>query len=130
MFFSLGCIEQNDSHILVSEQAVKSPNLDYSHFISFPLTLHPELADKLVNFQKSILGDTSEDEGKDRELDRTPDVAVKLKVEDDKHVKVDIANIHRVSYPPKVSNPSELRALKPSAFSCMTKAIFHMWDVL
>ncbi|XP_057459959.1 uncharacterized protein LOC130750382 isoform X2 [Actinidia eriantha] len=47
----------------IIDEAVKSPNLDYSHFISLPLTLHPELADKLVNFQKSILGDTSEDKG-------------------------------------------------------------------
>ncbi|XP_057505210.1 uncharacterized protein LOC130788528 isoform X3 [Actinidia eriantha] len=118
---------------VIIDEVVKSPNLDYSHFISLPLALHPELVDKLVNFQKSTLGigdpnegenldsdsngDTSEDEDKDRELDRIPDVAVKLNVEDDKHVKVDIANIHRVSYLPKVSKPSELRALKPSALS-------------
>ena len=57
-------------------------------------------------------------------------MAVKLKVEDDKHVKVDIANIHRVSYLPKVSKPSELRASKPSALSGMKKAIFPSWDVL
>ncbi|GFY97066.1 putative eukaryotic LigT [Actinidia rufa] len=118
---------------VIIDEAVKSPNLDYSHFISLPLALHPELVDKLVNFQKSTLGigdpnegenldsdsngDTSEDEDKDQELDRIPDVAVKLNVEDDKHVKVDIANIHRVSYLPKVSKPSELRASKPSALS-------------
>ncbi|KAG9157119.1 hypothetical protein Leryth_022834 [Lithospermum erythrorhizon] len=37
-------------------QAVESPNLDYSHFVSLPLALHPELVDKLINFQNSILG--------------------------------------------------------------------------
>ncbi|KAG9157120.1 hypothetical protein Leryth_022834 [Lithospermum erythrorhizon] len=37
-------------------EAVESPNLDYSHFVSLPLALHPELVDKLINFQNSILG--------------------------------------------------------------------------
>ena len=38
-------------------QAINSPSLDYSHFISLPLAMHPELVDKLIKFQNSILGD-------------------------------------------------------------------------
>lgn len=41
------------------EQAVKSPSLGYSHFVSLPLAIHPELVDKLLNFQKSILGSSN-----------------------------------------------------------------------
>ncbi|XP_020578767.1 activating signal cointegrator 1 complex subunit 1-like isoform X2 [Phalaenopsis equestris] len=43
----------------VLEQAVKSPNLDYSHFISLPLGIHPELVEKLQNFQKSVLNEVN-----------------------------------------------------------------------
>ncbi|XP_048440018.1 uncharacterized protein LOC103937851 isoform X2 [Pyrus x bretschneideri] len=82
----------------IVDQAVKSSNLDYSHFISLPLAIHPELVDKLVNFQNSILGisdsgvddnldgnsneENSESEGEDQNLEKRPDVAVELKVED------------------------------------------------
>ncbi|XP_021801399.1 uncharacterized protein LOC110745583 isoform X3 [Prunus avium] len=84
-------------HTIIDE-AVKSQNLDYSHFISLPLAIHPELVDKLVNFQNSILGisdscvdeklnsdsneDTSENEGEDQKLEKGTDVAVELNVED------------------------------------------------
>ncbi|XP_052181514.1 uncharacterized protein LOC127794461 isoform X2 [Diospyros lotus] len=115
---------------VIVDEAVKSPNLDYSHFISLPLAIHPELVHKLVHFQQSVLGanspgedenldsDSNEDIDEDQELDKRPDVAVKLKVEDDnENVKVDITNIHRISYLPKASNSSELKVLKPSTLS-------------
>ncbi|BFG24481.1 hypothetical protein CerSpe_107550 [Prunus speciosa] len=41
-------------HTIIDE-VVKRQNLDYSHFISLSLAIHPELVDKLVNFQNSIL---------------------------------------------------------------------------
>ncbi|KAK9149284.1 hypothetical protein Scep_008041 [Stephania cephalantha] len=41
---------------VIIEEAVKSPNLDYSHFISLPLAIHPDLVDKLTDFQNSVLG--------------------------------------------------------------------------
>ncbi|KAF9690118.1 hypothetical protein SADUNF_Sadunf01G0162700 [Salix dunnii] len=46
-----------------SLEAIES-SLDYSHFVCLPLAMHPELIDKLVNFQNSILGnnDVSADE--------------------------------------------------------------------
>ena len=52
------------------DQAVNSPILDYSHFISLPFALHPELVDKLVNFQNSILreGGALTDLGIDRSI--------------------------------------------------------------
>ncbi|KAL5729112.1 hypothetical protein ACHQM5_002107 [Ranunculus cassubicifolius] len=42
------------------ELAIRSPSLDYSHFISLPLAIHPELVNKLMNFQSSILGSIDE----------------------------------------------------------------------
>lgn len=108
---------------------VKSPNLDYSHFISLPLAIYPELVDKLVSFQNSILGNPCKDENldsesneetsddEDQQLDRQLDVAVELKVEDDsKHVKVDITNISLRSYPPKTSKPSAPSGMKAIIF--------------
>jgi len=39
----------------ILEEAVKSPNLQYSHFISLPLAVHTELVEKLTDFQNSVL---------------------------------------------------------------------------
>lgn len=103
-------------------QAIKSPSLDYSHFVSLPLAVHSELVEKLINFQNSILGssassldevvdsDTNED-NTDNEVEvqqtvNAPDVAVELKVDDEREkIKVNI-NIPLVSYPPKASKSS------------------------
>ncbi|RWW16600.1 hypothetical protein GW17_00019508 [Ensete ventricosum] len=88
----------------ISKCAVKSPKLDYSHFISLPLALHPELVEKLNRFQNSIFGDAtfSDDDDLEKESnDGTTDdednqserqkVAVKLEVQDEKEcVKVKI----------------------------------------
>ncbi|KAK1436857.1 hypothetical protein QVD17_02641 [Tagetes erecta] len=38
------------------DEIVKSSALDYSHFISLPLAIHPQLVDKLINFRNSVLG--------------------------------------------------------------------------
>ncbi|GJV28336.1 activating signal cointegrator 1 complex subunit 1, partial [Tanacetum coccineum] len=40
---------------LIIDEAVKSSALDYSHFISLPLAIHPQLVEKLVDFQNSVL---------------------------------------------------------------------------
>ncbi|KAJ8756114.1 hypothetical protein K2173_024661 [Erythroxylum novogranatense] len=97
----------------------EDPNLDYSHFVSLPLAIHPELVEKLTNFQNSILGnkvasdenldgdsneDISDSEGKGQELNKPHDVTVEIKVEDEKHMKVDLSSIPFVSYSPKSSN--------------------------
>ena len=89
------------------------------------MAIYPELVDKLVSFQNSILGnpckdenlgsesneDTSDDE--DQQLNGQRNVAVELTVEDgSKHVKVDITNIPVTSYPPKPSKPSAPSGIK------------------
>lgn len=133
---------------VIIDEVVKSPNLDYSHFISLPLAIYPELVDKLVSFQNSILGNPCKDENldsesneetsddEDQQLDRQLDVAVELKVEDDsKHVKVDITNIPLRSYPPKTSKPSAPSELgieksifiKPKTFH-LTVLMLKLWN--
>ncbi|XP_010098109.2 uncharacterized protein LOC21408906 isoform X2 [Morus notabilis] len=136
----------------IIDQAVKSPSLDYSHFISLPLAIHPELVDKLVMFQNSILGcgdprieenvdsdsneDYTEKEDEDQKLDKGPSVAAKLKVDDDKEgVKVDITNIPLVSYAPKASESSNLFDMgieksifiKPKTFH-LTVLMLKLWN--
>ncbi|GKC65665.1 activating signal cointegrator 1 complex subunit 1 [Tanacetum coccineum] len=89
---------------LIIDEAVKSSALDYSHFISLPLAIHPQLVDKLVNFQNSILGmnDTTPDE--------VSQVAVTIKAQENtEKVEVDVSKIPLVSYPPKSSGSSSSR---------------------
>ncbi|KAM0913640.1 hypothetical protein ACQ4PT_012059 [Festuca glaucescens] len=82
----------------VLEEAVKSPMLDYSHFISLPLAIHPDLVDKLNNFQRSILGvsafnvdsdqdeSLSEDSADENDRAGSPGVWTKRRVEEEKCV--------------------------------------------
>ncbi|CAM0880543.1 unnamed protein product [Alopecurus aequalis] len=82
----------------VLEEAVKSPMLDYSHFISLPLAIHPDLVEKLNNFQSSILGASAfnVDSDKDESLSgdsadendeaESPSVLTKRRVEEEKSV--------------------------------------------
>ncbi|KAL8170991.1 hypothetical protein V2J09_022795 [Rumex salicifolius] len=112
----------------VISETVQSPNFDYSHFISLPLGLHPELVEKLLRFQNSILGnnsreedmkenadvgsdeDASEDKTKNLQLKRASSVKVKLNVEDDgNHVTVDFKNIPLIS--------DQLKSLKTKTLS-------------
>ncbi|XP_054781334.1 uncharacterized protein LOC129288662 isoform X2 [Prosopis cineraria] len=107
----------------IIDEAVKSRNLDYSHFISLPLAIHPELVNKLVSFQNSILGtgdscmdenleSDSNEENTDNEEQHglskeKPNVAVELKVGDsNESVEVNLKNIPLVSYVPKASKSS------------------------
>ncbi|KAF8733505.1 hypothetical protein HU200_014804 [Digitaria exilis] len=55
----------------VLEEAVQSRMLDYSHFISLPLAIHPVLVDKLNYFQSSILGDSASNEESDKDESRS-----------------------------------------------------------
>ncbi|KAK3027069.1 hypothetical protein RJ639_040901 [Escallonia herrerae] len=110
---------------VIVDEVIKSPTLDYSHFVSLPLAIHPELVDKLVNFQNTILGinddsqdqnlnsdsdrDTSDNEDGDVQLERATRFAVKLNIEEhSERVKVDIIDVPIVSYPPKASDSSTL----------------------
>ncbi|KAL5576481.1 hypothetical protein UlMin_018180 [Ulmus minor] len=124
--FSMDSVTKASTRIqTIIEKAVNSTNLDYSHFISLPLAIHPELVDKLFMFQNSILGcsdqrleenvdsdsndDHTENEEEDQKLDKGPDVAVELKVDNDnERVKVNITNIPLVSYAPRASKTMTL----------------------
>nr|GEU45287.1 activating signal cointegrator 1 complex subunit 1 [Tanacetum cinerariifolium] len=89
---------------LIIDEAVKSSALDYSHFISLPLAIHPQLVDKLVDFQNSVLGmnNTTPDE--------VSQVEVTIKAQENtENVKVDVSKIPLVSYPPKSSGSSSSR---------------------
>nr|TKW11982.1 hypothetical protein SEVIR_5G007400v2 [Setaria viridis] len=55
----------------VLEEAVQSRMLDYSHFISLPLAIHPDLVDKLNYFQSSILGASASNEESDQDERRS-----------------------------------------------------------
>lgn len=122
--------------MLFISQAVQTPSLDYSHFVSLPLAIHPELVDKLNNFQNSILGvgdsslnegvgsdsnsATSENEDKSQQTEKVAKVAVDLKIEDNKeHVEVDITDIPLVSYPPKSKASKSSKSSKSSNLSGM-----------
>ncbi|XP_019448167.1 PREDICTED: uncharacterized protein LOC109351224 isoform X3 [Lupinus angustifolius] len=138
----------------ISVEAVNSRSLDYSHFISLPLAIHPELVNKLINFQNSILGignscmdenhDTDSIEDEDttdsKEVDQlskeNADVAVELKVDGhSESVKVNFTNIPLVSYVPKASKSSASSDLgidrsifiKPKTFH-LTVLMLKLWN--
>ncbi|KAK6912035.1 Protein kinase A anchor protein, nuclear localization signal domain [Dillenia turbinata] len=136
---------------LIIDEVVNSPKLDYSHFVSLPLAIHPELVDKLITFQNSVLGinqldlennleresdrETSDDEDQDQLLDRGSNVAVELKIAEKEFVKVDITNIPLTSYPPKRLKSSNLSDLgidksifiKPKTFH-LTVLMLKLWN--
>ncbi|VFQ66935.1 unnamed protein product [Cuscuta campestris] len=115
---------------IIIDEALNSTALDYSHFVSLPLSIHADLVNKLINFQSSILGATevneegnsesnsngdtsSEEEGKN--ISKTPKVVAEPKTKNDgEHAKVDVPKISLVSYPPKVS--SKLSGIQKSTF--------------
>ncbi|KAJ1685071.1 hypothetical protein LUZ63_016461 [Rhynchospora breviuscula] len=79
----------------VLEEAVNSRMLDYSHFISLPLALHPDLLKKLIKFQSTILGEIAVDDsgGTDHSGDELESQSVsQMEVEEEKdQVRVEIA---------------------------------------
>ncbi|VFQ77013.1 unnamed protein product [Cuscuta campestris] len=115
---------------IIIDEALNSTALDYSHFVSLPLSIHADLVNKLINFQSSILGATevneegnsesnsngdtsSEEEGMN--ISKTPKVVAEPKTENDgEHAKVDVPKISLVSYAPKVS--SKLSGIQKSTF--------------
>ncbi|KAE9585884.1 putative K domain, cyclic phosphodiesterase [Lupinus albus] len=138
----------------IIDEVVNSRSLDYSHFISLPLAIHPELVNKLINFQNSILGignsctdenlDTDSTEDGDssdsKEVDQlskeNADVTVELKVDDrSESVKVNFTNIPLVSYVPKASKSSASSDLvidrsifiKPKTFH-LTVLMLKLWN--
>ncbi|KAL2332348.1 hypothetical protein Fmac_019929 [Flemingia macrophylla] len=133
----------------VIDETDTSRNIDYSHFISLPLAIHPELVNKLINFQNSILGngscmekstdiDSNEDEdtSDNKEVDQLSKDKADIAVDDNSEsVKVNRANIPIVSYTPKVSKSSASRDLgidksifiKPKTFH-LTVLMLKLWN--
>ncbi|MQL98466.1 hypothetical protein Taro_031179 [Colocasia esculenta] len=107
---------------------VRSPNLEFSHFISLPLAIHPALVERLYAFQNSILGSPSSSQDRNLEIDLQDNysnagygeqkqsedavVAVKLNIEDVKHVKVGAGSRTTKKYTPKQLNTSFLSDLR------------------
>ncbi|KAM0944605.1 putative protein kinase A anchor protein, nuclear localization signal [Dioscorea sansibarensis] len=136
----------------VIEEAIKSPSLDYSHFISLPLAIHPELVDKLHSFQNTILGysgltlrgnsdndpdgNSSDDKDDVDEQLENQNVEVKLKVQDNReHVRVQI-DAPRANY--EATEKSRLQILsdlgidnsifiKPKTFH-LTVLMLKLWN--
>ncbi|KAK8279286.1 hypothetical protein V6Z12_D09G100800 [Gossypium hirsutum] len=136
----------------VIDEAVKTASFDYSHFVSLPLAIHPELVSKLVGFQNSILGssdacidenpdgnsdgDNSEDSAQEQQLGN---ISVELEVADDEEsVKVDVSvrpldsNAPKEKEEPKSSNKSDLKIgksvfIKPQTFH-LTVLMLKLWN--
>ncbi|KAL1199453.1 hypothetical protein V5N11_022981 [Cardamine amara subsp. amara] len=138
---SVDCVTKASERITtIIEEVVRSPCLDYSHFVSLPLAIHPELVGKLVNFQNSILGNHSiaGDEQDDQPVDKTTSVTVDLKANSETNqVNVDMKSIPIVSYQPKAkgTNTSTLLDLeieksifiKPHTFH-LTVLMLKLWN--
>ncbi|KAJ7963039.1 Activating signal cointegrator 1 complex subunit 1 [Quillaja saponaria] len=107
----------------IIDEAVKSPNLNYSHFISLPLAIHPDIVDKLFSFQSSILGNSELCLNENAERDSNEDTAV------------NITDIPVVSYKPESSKSSPLSGLgieksifiKPKTFH-LTVLMLKLWN--
>ncbi|KAG6487297.1 hypothetical protein ZIOFF_055883 [Zingiber officinale] len=143
---SIGSVAKASEKITrIIEEAVKSPRLDYSHFISLPLALHPELVEKLIRFQKSILGDAAVGPEDDLEHESNEDatdeednqsinqkVSVQLEVgEENKHVKVKMDSIGYKSTS-KASILSDMGIeksifIKPKTFH-LTVLMLKLWN--
>ncbi|KAJ0586514.1 putative protein kinase A anchor protein, nuclear localization signal [Helianthus annuus] len=81
---------------LLIDEVVKSPALDYSHFVSLPLALHPQFIDKLIGFQNSILGIN----------DANSSEVLGGSSNNDGGKNEDATKIPLVSYPPKSTSTS------------------------
>lgn len=85
----------------ILDEAVKSPNLNYSHFISLPLAVHTDLVEKLTDFQNSVLAlsgsagkEESDSDSASNAESSEDDFEVNLDVDGDNvRVKLDVKNI-------------------------------------
>ncbi|CAN1286096.1 Activating signal cointegrator 1 complex subunit 1 [Linum perenne] len=144
---SVACVTKASEMVqTILDEAVRSNNLDYSHFVSLPLAIHPELVDKLVSFQNSVLGnddrflnENSENgSGEDSSDDGVKDREIGLKIEEGNHVRVDLTNIPLVSYGPKASTSGSSSGrvsrgidrsifIKPQTFH-LTVLMLKLWN--
>lgn len=92
------------------EQIVKSSALDYSHFISLPLAIHPQLVDKLINFRNSVLG-----------INDANSNVVFGSSSNSESIEVDASKIPVVSYPPKSTATFASESKTPTLTGMWTK---------
>ncbi|KAM3348327.1 hypothetical protein ACQJBY_021927 [Aegilops geniculata] len=130
---SIGKASERIAKIL--QEAVQSPMLDYSHFISLPLAIHPDLVEKLNNFQRSILGvsatnvDSDKDEilseGSVDEIDEaaSPSVPVKQPVQEE---KPDIVKMDNKGSQPEFGIDKSI-FIKPKTFH-LTVLMLKLWN--
>lgn len=130
----------------VLKEAVESRSLDYSHFISLPLAIHPELLDKLQKFQNDILGSTTSGHEGNPDSDLNEDLskvsededktmAVNLEVETEKeHVRVKIdtvdTNTNASSLASSISSALGIDKsifIKPKTFH-LTVLMLKLWN--
>lgn len=106
----------------VIEEALKDRSLDYSHFISFPLSTHVPLTEKLINFQNCILDDSNFGQGRNSQSNseeypidhqqfmstkqESAGINTRLDLQEDNCVKVDIDTTSKCI--PKELKPSAL----------------------
>ncbi|CAH2053562.1 unnamed protein product [Thlaspi arvense] len=138
---SVDCVTKASERIAtIIDEVVKSPSLDYSHFVSLPLAIHPELVGKLVNFQNSILGNHSVagDEQDVQPISESTSVAVGLRANSETNqVNVDIKSIPIVSYQPKAKGTDSSTLfdlgieksifIKPNTFH-LTVLMLKLWN--
>ncbi|CAN8259135.1 unnamed protein product [Cochlearia groenlandica] len=138
---SVDCVTKASERIsTIIDEVVKSPSLEYSHFVSLPLAVHPELVDKLVNFQNSILESHSVcgDEQDDQANRPSTSVAVNLKANSETNqINVNHKSIPIVSYPPKAKEAKSPTLLdmgieksifiNPSTFH-LTVLMLKLWN--
>lgn len=89
------------------------------------MAVHPELVDKLVSFQNSILG--TGDSCMDELSKEKPNIAVEFKA-DDSHesVEVNVTNIPLVSYVPKASKSSASNSSSLSGIKIICILLCHV----
>ncbi|KAL7099948.1 hypothetical protein ACP275_09G118600 [Erythranthe tilingii] len=112
---------------IVVDKAVNSRELDYSHFVSLPLAVHPGLLDKLVDFQNTILGITAVDKEKNPDSDSSGETSDK-EVKDQQSEKADARNkINTTS--DQNSEKAPLVAVELKAEDAGTSRKFYKTDI-
>ncbi|XP_010545686.1 PREDICTED: uncharacterized protein LOC104817973 isoform X2 [Tarenaya hassleriana] len=146
---SVECVTRASERIeTIINEAVMSPSLDYSHFISLPLAIHPELVEKLVNFQNSILGnndtevygqdENSSENEKGQPVNKESGSTVEMKADSETYqANVDVKRVPLVSYLPKAEGTESYTLydlgieksifIKPKTFH-LTVLMLKLWN--
>ncbi|XP_060193875.1 uncharacterized protein LOC132623180 isoform X1 [Lycium barbarum] len=110
---------------MMSSGATTSQNVDYTHFISLPLSTHPETVNKLTNLKNSVLGtaEVNQDLGIEKSMFTNPKTfhltVLMLKLWDNDRFKAASEVMRSVS--PKVLDALERRpvSIRLKGLECM-----------